>query len=253
MPVFALAPAAATAFWGAVGGGALATGQIVGAHKSAKAATEAAQIQSDTAAKAAEIQAQSARESLDFTKQQDAADRAAADKAARLNYGQWAEQQGRISSLGEMLGLAPRRIGPYDSVVNPSSSASTGGAPSGGGGGTGKGNTMPGAGEVDWTAAPDVLGKQLTDYYTKRGVAASEVPYWVSHAGELVARGKQLGDPNYANMRLSLSEVFGGPTYGSSGASSAKKSPAPTTTGLGAYLTTTRPKQNYVITPRLGA
>lgn len=47
MPVFALGPAAATAFWGAVGTGAAAGASIYGAKKQSGAAKDAARIESE--------------------------------------------------------------------------------------------------------------------------------------------------------------------------------------------------------------
>lgn len=48
MPVFSLAPAAATAFWGAVGTGAATGASLYGAHKQSQSANRAQQIQSNT-------------------------------------------------------------------------------------------------------------------------------------------------------------------------------------------------------------
>src|SRR5581483_3518193 len=69
---------------------------------------------------------------------------------------------------------------------------------------------MPGQGEVDWTADPNTLATQLNAYFTKRGVAPSETPYWVQQASALVARGKELNDPTYADKRLAAADIFGG-------------------------------------------
>lgn len=246
--IMATATALAIAAIGASAGGPVASaalssrGNTKAAKSTADAATSAAQLSADASTKAAEIQAGSAKEALDFTKEQDVQDRLAADKSARLNYGQWAEQQRRIGTLGSMLGLGGRDPAPYDSVISPSGSS--------GGGTGGGGDTMPGAGEVDWTAAPNVLGQQLNAYFTKRGVSTSETPYWVSKAAELVARGKEINDPNYASTRLAQSDVFGG--GGGTATTPGKKIAVAPKTGLGAYATASyRAPSRYVQTPTL--
>jgi hypothetical protein len=137
------------------------------------------------------------------------------------------------------------------SLSIPNSAGVRGAGLAGGGAGT-----MPGAGEVDWTAAPNVLTQQLNAYFAKRGVGSNETPYWVSKAQELVARGREINDPNYASMRLSQSDVFGG---GYGGGTSTATAPgqriAPVSrTGLGAYLSSRpyRTPGRYVQTPRVG-
>lgn len=118
-------------------------------------------------------------------------------------------------------------------------------------GGTAPGGTMPGSGEVDWSAPPGVLSQQLNAYFTKHGVSTHETPYWVSKAPELVARGREINDPNYASTRLSQSEVFGG--GGGTPAATAPGRAIPGRTapraGLGAYAAYRAPGR-YVQTPR---
>ena len=110
MPAIAAAPL----FWGAVAaGGAAATGQIIGAKMQSGAANKAAQLQTESANKGAELQAQSTREALDFQKAEAAKARQDAEVTRRANYDQWAAQQRRLGTLGQLLGLAPPEIPAY--------------------------------------------------------------------------------------------------------------------------------------------
>lgn len=178
------------AFWGAVSAGAAGGATLYGAKKSAEATKQAAALSAKSNADAiAEQQKQDAIQQQQFNQQQAAAKAQwDAEQAIRAPYRQAGANA--LSSLGGILGVD---FG------------------SGGGGGSAPamaGGPMPQG--IDWTASPDVLGSQLTRYYQKAGVSPHEVPYWVSKASELVARGKELGDPDYANKRLAASEVFGG-------------------------------------------
>jgi hypothetical protein len=116
---------AATAALLALAGGAQATGQIVAAHKSASAAKKAAQLQTSSANYAADKEAEATRQALDFQKAEAARARADAEVTRRANYDQWAAQQRRLGTLGQLLGLAPAEIPPY---VPLDASASTLGA-----------------------------------------------------------------------------------------------------------------------------
>lgn len=211
---------------GAAGAGAATA---YGMHEAANANKEAtAASTTSNAAAIAEQQRQDAERKAEFDQQQ------AAAKA------QWdAEQQIRapyrqagaaaLSSLGGILGVNFGNGGGGSPAAAP---AASGPMPAG----------------IDWTAAPDVLGKQLVDYYTKAGVSTHEVPYWVSQAPSLVARGQQLGDPNYANKRLAASEVFGGGSPGSTPISAVLPRPlAPATLSMAGIPNALAPSYGAVV------
>jgi hypothetical protein len=69
--------------------------------------------QADAATHAADLQSKSAADALAFQKQQAAQDFANAQTTAQANYGQWAARQGRLSTLGQMVGLQPFNIPAY--------------------------------------------------------------------------------------------------------------------------------------------
>ena len=142
MPVFALAPMAATAFWGAVGAGAAAGATIYGANKSSnaattaaqtqsKAATDAAKLQTDATTHAADLSAKSAADTLAFQKQQADQDFANANATGQANYNQWAARENRLSNFQQMLGMSGRDIPAYeplkkvDTTGNPLPSTTT--------------------------------------------------------------------------------------------------------------------------------
>jgi hypothetical protein len=131
--------AAAPLFWGAiVGGGAAAAGQIVGAKMQSGAAKQSAQLQTASANYAADKQAQATREALDFQKAEAARARQDTEVTRKANYDQWAAQQRRLGTLGQLLGMAPPEIPgyvPLDGTLGsamPSQNASPG-APAGAG------------------------------------------------------------------------------------------------------------------------
>lgn len=217
----AIALAALTA--AAAGGGAVVSGAI-GAHAAGQAANTAAgaqsaamdkQLQAEREATAATTKA--TEEQLAYTKGQAALSRQDAETNREGDYEQWAAREGRLSTIGAALGM-PERQTPAFRPLGPDSSA--------GGGAPAQGAPLPKQGEVDWTAPADKLGQQLTGYFQSRGVDAREVPYWVGKASELVARGRQLNDPGYADTRLSAADVFGG-RGAMGGAAAAGGTPAP--------------------------
>lgn len=93
----------------------------------AASAERAAQLQTEAANHAADLQAKAAAEALAYQKEQAQLDAARAEAAQRGNYDQWAAQQRRVSTLGEMLGLGARQIPAY--VKGPSTIAETMGTP----------------------------------------------------------------------------------------------------------------------------
>lgn len=67
------------------------------------------------------------------------------------------------------------------------------------------------------SSANGPIRPQLEAFFRSRGVPLTEVPYWESKWAELEARGKELNQPGYANMRLGMAEILGGPKYGAAG------------------------------------
>lgn len=189
--------------------GASLFGNLFGANMQISAADRSAAATAAAAKYAADLQAKASADALAF--QYGSAENSFLNnEAARQgNYAQDAAHQRRLGTIGEEVGLGPREIPAYVPGVDPHFGGGGGGAAATGGGAP-SAALMPANGEVNWTAPADQLGSQLTAYFKKRGVAASEVPYWVQQAGSLVQRGQQLNDPLYASRRLAAAEIFGG-------------------------------------------
>ncbi len=127
----------------------------------------------------------------------------------RANYDQYASGQNRLKFLDSAVGLPERQVPDYVGSQDPNYT----GTPSAGqvlGNPSSKQTQGGPAPAVDWTSDPNTLGQQLSAYFKSKGAPDTEVPYWVSKAGELVARGKEINNPNYANERLAAADVFGG-------------------------------------------
>lgn len=183
-------------------GGISLFGNLFGQHKAQQGADKAADRQAEALRYAADQQLRASREAQAYAERESALDRLVAETNRRGNYDQWRAREGRIGTLGQLAGLPARDIPGYVPLPGAAGGAASGGMyPS-------RPENMPKQGEVDWTSPQ--LGAQLTAYFKVRGVPDTEVPYWVKEAGNLVARGKELNDPNYANMRLAAAEIFGG-------------------------------------------
>lgn len=206
MPAIAAAPL----FWGAVAGaGATAATGIYGANKQAGAANDAARLQSDAAKAAATQQDAAAQRAEAFQRQQAENEWRNSERVQRANYEQQRARLGTIAQFGSQYGINGIAMPDYVPGVDPGYD-SGGAAPASSGptsSGTIAGSAPPG---INWTAPPDQLAQQISSYYKAKGVSDHETPYWVSKAAELVARGKEIGDPTYADKRLAASEVFGG-------------------------------------------
>lgn len=171
----------------AIAGGAAVGSAAIQSH----AAGSAANTTSAAANHAADVQGAGAHEALDFTKQQAAHDAAVAEANRRANYDQWAAQQRRLGSVGDLLGKGPREIPGY--VPLPPASFQTGpGGPAAPGG--------PAGGSVD-----DILaGRRPTAGATPAGQAVRR-PGVVAAAPPLVAPA----DPfNRARAGLSVDELL---------------------------------------------
>lgn len=196
--------------WGAIIGGALGLfGSLFGAHEQSDAATQAAQINAQAqqqiaqmnaaAAKyAADLQAKSAADALTFSKA-GAENSFQNNEVSRAgNYDQWSAAQNRVGSVGKLLGFGDREIPAYRPGVDPNFSGS------GSGGSSAASRPLP-------TFDPS-MGDPTTAisaYFKAQGVSDQETPYWVSKWPELVARGQQLNDPQYALKRLATADIFG--------------------------------------------
>lgn len=63
--------------------------------------------------------------------------------------------------------------------------------------------------QSNWTA------DNINNYAKSRGVDNPNfADYWLGKGNELYQRGTEINNPNYAFMRLSMADDFGGPTYG---------------------------------------
>ena len=208
-----------------IAAGATAAGTVVAAKMASGANRDAAKLTTDSANHAADLQTQSAKDALDFQKSQAAQDLVTHNATAKANYDQWAAREKRISSLGSALGLAPRDIPAFVPTPGPASSATSAANPSGTGGVNPSGNGLPQPTASDLTpppqnATPDQVGHFVASYFASKGVTPqpTSVNYFVQKWPELVARGQELGNPNYPLERLAAADEFGG--GGASGASS---------------------------------
>ena len=123
MPIFAAAALPFT--MGAIGAGATATGAAIGAQKASNAAKYGADLQSQAAEKA-----------LAFQKEEAAKSQANFEATQRANYNQWAAREGRLSQLGQLVGLPARTIPDYvpttaGALVNGQPAGSPAGSPMG--------------------------------------------------------------------------------------------------------------------------
>lgn len=212
MPVLALAPAAATAFWGAIGAGAVAGSGIYGAHKQGSAAEKSAKLQTDAANRAALLEKQAADEALAFQREEAARSYASEEAARRGNYDQWRDREERLSAGGESVGLPRRTISDYVPISPTDSSA---------GSGTTTGAGMPDR-PSDLQAALDVANKTAYGYQKH-----TDPNYWSALWTK---------DPEYAFRRM-LGEGAGpsdAPKMGPyAGTSTAAKKTASTITPYG--------------------
>lgn len=116
MPAAVLGPvlaAGVTGVAGIVGGKMQSSANTKAAETASEAANRAAQIQADAARYASDAQAKAAADALAYQKEQARLDAARAEAAQRGNYDQWAAQQRRLSTLGELLGLGARQLPAY--------------------------------------------------------------------------------------------------------------------------------------------
>lgn len=64
----------------------------------------------DASDRAGKVTEKGTADTIEYTKQKDAQDRETANATAHANYDQWAAREGRLSTLGEMVGVGGRNI-----------------------------------------------------------------------------------------------------------------------------------------------
>lgn len=202
---------------------------VTAAGISASAAKDAANTSASAAKYEADQQTKANEETLAFEKQQAEAAYQSGESTRRANYDQWAAHEGTIASAAAKYGIT-RNIPAYVPGVDPMLNGTINGAT----GTTPTGTTQSAA--IDPSKGD--LASQISGFFKSKGVSDAETPYWVSKWPELVARGQQVGDPNYAMTRLSQADVFGGGAPGSMTAATSKPLPfAPPPSGtLNSYL-----------------
>lgn len=179
---------------------------IYAAHEQSGAAKDAAKTQADASTHAADIQSKAADEQLAFQRQQAENDWRNQQQTQQANYNQWAAGRGRLRSLGAMTGIdigadpayVPGIDPRFDTGASPLPSSTTASPTT-----SGPPTSAP-TGPVDGSAA------SISAFFKSKGVPDTETPYWVSKWPELVARGQELGDPDYAMKRLAAADIFGG-------------------------------------------
>jgi len=188
--------------------GVSAGASLAGAKMASGGANRAARAQAQAANYAADVQGRSTSEALDFQKQQAALEMQRAEADRRANYDQWLAREQRLGSLGQMVGLGSRNIPGYVPSLPTAPNATS---------------TMPGRPATSGAmptvnAATGPIRPQLEAFFQSRGVPLTEVPYWEEKWAGLEQRGKDIKNPNYANERLSMAEILGGPRYNPGGA-----------------------------------
>lgn len=108
-----IATAAAAAGGSVVAAKLNSNAQQSAAKTNAEAQVKATDLTTTAANHAADLQSADAGKALAYQQQQSALARADAESARRANYDQWASAQGRLGSLGQMVGLGSRDIPPY--------------------------------------------------------------------------------------------------------------------------------------------
>lgn len=197
---------------------AATTGATVYAAKKNQQAVDA-QVKSQSEATAAGSKGN--EEALAFQKAQADRDAANQETNRRADYDQWAARESRLGTLGQSLGLPARQIPGYVPQQAPSGSIA-GSQPTSQpqtGQPVGPAGQAPSAPPPN--ATPEQIGQFVESYFASRGTKPlpASVNYFVQKWPELVARGQELGDPNYAMKRLSQAEEFGGGAGGGTSAS----------------------------------
>lgn len=218
---------------------------FLGAGKQADAAKEAAKSQSQaamygvdktTAAAqyAADQQAKSTAEALAFQKQQAAQDQANFNSTSGANYGQWAAREGRLSSIGQALGLPARDIPafvPSPTLTSSQTAPISGPTPSG---------QQPSGNLSDPNAWMSLVGNDqaLTQFVTQGLGSAAQKPGLVDYYKKVI-KGQPGANPTeqagsakfYMDLFAKDPNVTGQPA---ASAATAGRAPVPATLGQAA-------------------
>lgn len=186
---------------------ATAVGLIGSAAIQSRAASKSGELQAKATDVAGQREAEAQAASLAFQKQQAERDQAnylatqarndaQFEAAQHGNYDQWAAREGRISDIGGAFGLPARQIPAYRPYAPGTIGSTMQGA-------------APPADRLAAAAKADGSPESIAGFFKSQGVSDQETPYWVGKWQELVDRGKELNDPQYAAKRLAAAEVFG--------------------------------------------
>lgn len=247
-PIVAAAAIAAAGGFGAAALSSHAAGSA--ADTQAAAAKDAADKQTAAANYAAEQQAKSTAEALAFQKQQAAQDQANFNSTSGANYGQWAAREGRLSSIGQALGLPARDIPAF--VPSPTLSSSqtaptSGPMPSG---------QQPSGNLSDPNAWMSLVGNDqaLTQFVTQGLGSAAQKPGLVDYYKKVI-KGQPGANPTeqagsakyYMDLFAKDPNVTGQPA---ASAATAGRAPVPATLGQAAMYS---PPSSTPLTPALMA
>lgn len=193
-----------------IAAGAGAGASAYASHKQGEAANATA----DAAKYGADKQDAAAQRAEAFQRQEAENAWQNAQQTQQSNYNQQKARYGMISQLGGQFGLPSMTMPDYVPGIDPHYTdggspppGTISGGPPSSGAPSGPSSAPSG---IDWTQSGPQLAQRLSAYFKSKGVADSEVPYWVAKAPELVARGQELKDPEYANKRLAAANIFGG-------------------------------------------
>ncbi len=193
---------------------------IAGSKIQSNATKNAADIAAKSLIDSSAAQTKSNEETLAFQKQQAENDYRNQEITRKANYDQYATGQNRLKFLDSAVGLPERQVPDYVASQDPNFLGT------------------PSAGQVlskSSGPAPAVDGSpaSISAYFKSKGVSDAETPYWVSKGPELVARGKEIHNPNYAMDRLSQADILGG---GKQSAAPKATTPYATPYSAGTYL-----------------
>lgn len=181
---------------------------IYGAIAQSNANKDALATQAETSKYAADLNAKAQAEALAFQRQLAESQYQTGETDRNANYGQWAAAQRRLGIVGDALGLGPREIPAYVPGVDPRFTG--GGSQMALGGGQQAAGAAPrGLPQID-PSKP--IGPQAEAYIRSMGGTPNPTSagYWQSKWPELVARGQEIGDPQYALKRLAAADELGG-------------------------------------------
>lgn len=195
--------------WDWVGPAINAGTQLYGANMQANAAQAQTEAGAAASKYSADLQAKAQQEALAFARQQAETDWQNQELARNANYGQWGARERRVSDFGTTVGLPGREIPAYVAGIDPRFTSGTLAGAAGGGTAASSGAPAGGLPQID-PSKP--IGPQAAAYIQSRGATPNptSAAYWQQKWPELVARGQEIGDPNYALKRLAAADELGG-------------------------------------------